>query len=423
MMNNELNAVVEYMERERGVDRETIIEAIESALQNVANKNLSDAESLCVRIDRNTLDIKAFASKKVVIAVDDRYNEVSLAEARRIDPNAQLDEMIEVESTPRNFGRIAAQTAKQTILQRIRQAEKSRIFDDYKDRVGEIVTGTVRRFERSNVIVDLDHGAEGVMPSKERVPTEEYEVGERIRAYILSIKERESGPEIVLSRAHPDFVRRLFELEVSEIADGTMEIRGISREAGYRSKVAVVSHDERVDPVGACVGVRGMRVKNIVRELNGEKIDIVRWSDDIKTLVINALAPAKLKTVEIDEPTHSVTVTVDADQLSLAIGKRGQNARLTSKLIGWRVDIHKDEEDMNFEERVAAAVSGLAAIEGIGEEWAEKLVYAGFLTIEGILAAELSDLEEIEGITSEQAQAFWSAAEKAYTAKHGEITE
>ncbi len=422
-MNNELNAVVEYMERERGVDRETIIEAIESALQNVANKNLSDAESLCVRIDRNTLDIKAFASKKVVIAVDDRYNEVSLAEARRIDPNAQLDEMIEVESTPRNFGRIAAQTAKQTILQRIRQAEKSRIFDDYKDRVGEIVTGTVRRFERSNVIVDLDHGAEGVMPSKERVPTEEYEVGERIRAYILSIKERESGPEIVLSRAHPDFVRRLFELEVSEIADGTMEIRGISREAGYRSKVAVVSHDERVDPVGACVGVRGMRVKNIVRELNGEKIDIVRWSDDIKTLVINALAPAKLKTVEIDEPTHSVTVTVDADQLSLAIGKRGQNARLTSKLIGWRVDIHKDEEDMNFEERVAAAVSGLAAIEGIGEEWAEKLVYAGFLTIEGILAAELSDLEEIEGITSEQAQAFWSAAEKAYTAKHGEITE
>ncbi|MGE4490042.1 MAG: transcription termination factor NusA [Kiritimatiellales bacterium] len=423
MMNSELSAVVEYMERERGVDRETIIEAIESALQNAANKSIADAEKLRVHIDRQTLDIKAFATKKVVISVNDRYNEVSLAEARRADPAAQLDEIIEIESTPRNFGRIAAQTAKQTILQRIRQAEKSRIFDDYKDRVGEIVTGTVRRFERSTVIVELDHGAEGVMPSKERVPTEEYEVGERIRAYISAIREREAGPEIILSRAHPDFVRRLFELEVSEIADGTMEIRGIAREPGYRSKVAVISHDERVDPVGACVGIRGMRVKNIVRELNGEKIDIVRWSDDIKTLVVNALAPAKLKTVEVDEPTHTITVTVDADQLSLAIGKRGQNARLTSKLIGWRVDIQKDEEDMNFEERVAAAVSGLAAIEGIGEAWAEKLVYAGFLTIEGIMAAELSDLEDIEDITPEQAQALWSAAEKAYTAKHGEIAE
>lgn len=422
-MNSELSAVVEYMERERGVDRETIIEAIESALQNAANKSLADAEDLRVSIDRETLDIKAFATKKVVVVVNDRYNEVSLAEARRVNPNAQLDEMIEIESTPRNFGRIAAQTAKQTILQKIRQAEKSRIFDDYKDRTGEIITGTVRRFERSTVIIELDHGAEGVMPSKERVPTEEYEVGERIRAYIVAIKERESGPEILLSRAHPDFVRRLFEMEVSEIADGTMEIRGIAREPGYRSKVAVISHDERVDPVGACVGIRGMRVKNIVRELNGEKIDIVRWSEDIKTLVTNALAPAKLQSVEADEPTHTVTVTVDADQLSLAIGKRGQNARLTSKLIGWRVDIQKDEEAMNFEERVAAAVSGLAAVEGIGEEWAEKLVYAGFLTIEGIMAADLSDLEEIEDVTPEQAQALWSAAEKAYTAKHGEIKE
>ncbi len=422
-MNSELSAVVEYMERERGVDRETIIEAIESALQNAANKSVADAEDLRVEISRETLDIKAFARKKVVMSVNDRYNEVSLAEARRTNPAAQLDEMIEIESTPRNFGRIAAQTAKQTILQKIRQAEKSRIFEDYKNRTGEIVTGTVRRFERSTVVVELDHGAEGVMPSKERVPTEEYEVGERVRAYIVAIKERESGPEILLSRAHPDFVRRLFELEVSEIADGTMEIRGIAREAGYRSKVAVISHDERVDPVGACVGIRGMRVKNIVRELNGEKIDIVRWSDDIKTLVVNALAPAKLKNVEADEPTHTVTVTVDADQLSLAIGKRGQNARLTSKLIGWRVDIQKDEEAMNFEERVAAAVSGLAAVEGIGEEWAEKLVYAGFLTIEGVMAADLADLQEIEDVTPEHAQALWSAAEKAYTAKHGEIKE
>jgi N utilization substance protein A len=422
-MNSELNAVVEYMERERGVDRETIIEAIESALQTAADKNTGDAEQLRVRIDRNSLDIKAFASKKVVIAVNDKYTEVSLAVARRSNPDAQLDEIIEIESTPRNFGRIAAQTAKQTILQRIRQAEKSNIYDLYKDRAGEIITGSVRRFERSTVIVDLDSGAEGVMPSKERVPTEEYEVGERIRAYIVHVEDREAGPDILLSRSHPDFVRRLFELEVSEISDGTMEIKGISREAGYRSKVAVISHDERVDPVGACVGIRGMRVKNIVRELNGEKIDIVRWSDDIKTLVTNSLAPAKLKNVEADEPTHTITVTVDADQLSLAIGKRGQNARLTSKLIGWRVDIQKDEEDMDFEERVAAAVAKLALIDGIGDEWAEKLVYAGFLSIEGLMAAELSDLEAIEGVTPEKARELWAAAETAYTAQHGEITE
>ena len=423
-MNSELSAVVEYMERERGVSREIIIQAIESALQNVADKNTGDAEHLRVEIDRNSLDIKAFATKKVVVAVDDRYTEVSLAEARRAQPEAQLDEMIEIESTPRNFGRIAAQTAKQTILQKIRQAEKSNIFKVYKDRAGEIVTGSVGRFERSTVVIDLDQGAEGVMPSKERVPTEEYEVGERIRAYIIHVEDREAGPDILLSRSHPDFVRRLFELEVSEISDGTMEIKGIAREAGYRSKVAVISHDERVDPVGACVGIRGMRVKNIVRELNGEKIDIVRWSEDIKTLVTNSLAPAKLKAIDIDEPTHTVTVTVDADQLSLSIGKRGQNARLTSKLIGWRVDIQKDEEAMDFEERVAAAVAKLAVIEGIGDEWAEKLVYSGFLSLEGLMAAEITDLlDVIEDITPEQAQTLWAAAEKAYTAQHGEIEE
>ena len=226
-MNSELSAVVEYMERERGVDRETIIQAIESALQNVTDKNAEATESQRVEIDRRSLDIKVFSTKKVVVAVNDRDTEVSLAEARRADPDAQLDEMIEIESTPRNFGRIAAQTAKQTILQKIRQAEKSNIYDIYKDRAGEIVTGSVRRFERSTVIIDLDNGAEGVMPSKERVPTEEYEVGERIRAYIVHVEEREAGPDILLSRSHPDFVRRLFELEVSEISDGTMEIKGL----------------------------------------------------------------------------------------------------------------------------------------------------------------------------------------------------
>ncbi len=391
----ELKAVVEYMESERGVEREVIIKAIESALQSATEKTGYEDDDLRIEINRKTFEMKAYKT---------------------------LSDGSEIESTPRSLGRIAAQTAKQVIMQKIRSAEKEIIFEEYKDRVGEIVTGSVVRFDRSDVIIELEHG-EAIMPSKERVPTEEYEIGERVRAIVLAVRERERGPEIILSRNNPDFVQRLFELEVSEISDGTMEIKGIAREAGYRSKVAVISHDERVDPVGACVGMRGMRVKNIVRELSGEKIDIVRWSEDIHTLITNALAPARLKHVEADEETRTVTVTVEPDQLSLAIGKRGQNARLTSKLTGWRVDIQKDEESMDFEERVAVAVTKLAAIEGIGDEFADKLVFSGFLTLEGILAAEMSDLSSIEGISPEQAKSLWYAAEAAYTKEHGEITE
>lgn len=392
----ELKAVVEYMENERGVEREVIIRAIEMALQSVAEKNGAEDNSLRIAIDRKTFERKAYR---------------------------MLSDGSEIETMPPRMGRIAAQTAKQVIMQKIRNAEKEIVFTEYKDRVGEIVIGTVSRFDRSDVVIELERG-DGIMPSKERVPTEEYEIGERIRALILSVRERERGPEIVLSRSHPDFVRRLFELEVSEITDGTMEIKGIAREAGYRSKVAVLSHDERVDPVGACVGMRGMRVKNIVRELSGEKIDIVRWSDDIHTLIANALAPARLKEVDADEETRTVRVIVDPAQLSLAIGKRGQNARLTSKLTGWRVDIQKDEESMDFEERVAVAVTKLASIEGIGPEYAEKLVFSGFLTLEGILAADMNDLKSIdEEMTTEQAKAIWYAAEAAYIKENGEITE
>ena len=391
----ELKAVVEYMESERGVEREVIIRAIELALESASEKTGVNESDLRIAIERNTFQMKAF---------------------RRLSDGS------EIESTPPSLGRIAAATAKQLIMQKIRTAEKEIIFDEYKDRIGDVVTGTVVRFERADVVIELDHG-EAVLLGRERVPTEEYEIGERVRAIILDVRERERGPEIALSRSHPDFVRSLFEMEVSEISDNTMDIKGIAREAGYRSKVAVHSNDERVDPVGACVGMRGMRVKNIVRELSGEKIDIVRWSDDIKVLIANSLAPARLKYVEADEETRTVSVTVDPDQLSLAIGKRGQNARLTSKLTGWRVDVQKDEESMDFEERVAVAVSKLAEVEGIGENYAEKLVFSGFLTLEGILAAELSDLASIEGISSEESQAIWTAAETAYIAEHGEIEE
>ncbi len=417
-MNNDLLAVLEYMERERGIDRETLISAVESALMSASKKSVSPAKDVRIAIDRKTCDIRAWAKVQVVETVKEPHDQILLPAAKKLDPNAKLGDFLEMEITPKNFGRIAAQAAKQAILHKIRQAEKEMVFEEYKDRPGEIVSGTVRRFERSDVVVDLGK-AEGLMPSRERVPTEEYQVGDRIRAYIVSVDNNPQGPQIILSRSHPDFVQKLFNLEVSEIADGTVEIKGIAREAGFRSKIAVVSHDEKVDPVGACVGMRGIRVKNIVRELSGEKIDIVRWHDDVKTFVSNALAPAKLIRLTVDEEAHTVHIIVEADQLSLAIGKKGQNARLTAKLTSWKIDIQKDEADVGFDEKVARAVAKLASYEGIGGEQANKLVHAGFLTLEGILAAELADLESVEGFDSETAATVRAAAEKAFEQEHG----
>jgi transcription termination/antitermination protein NusA len=409
-MNNELLTVLDYMERERGIDRETLICAVEQALLSASKKSVSMAKDLRIEIDRKTCDIRAFASVMVVEKVTAPHDEILLVNARRLRPEAQIGTMIDVEVTPKDFGRIAAQTAKQAILHKIRQAEKDKVFEEYKDKPGEILSGIVRRFDRSDVIIDLGR-AEAILPTKERVPTEEYQVGDRIRALVLSVQNNAAGTEILLSRSNPDFVKRLFQLEVSEIADNTVEIRAIAREAGFRSKIAVLSHDDKVDPVGACVGMRGIRVKNIVRELSGEKIDIVRWSDDIKTFVTNALAPASLVKLDIDEASRAVSITVTSDQLSLAIGKKGQNARLTSKLTGWKIDIHKDENDVTFEDKVAKAIENLAAIEGIGPDRAAKLVHSGFATVEGILASEVTDLLAIEGFDEEAAKAVRAAAE------------
>jgi N utilization substance protein A len=417
-MNTEFQAVLEYMERERGLERETLISAVEAALLSASKKSVGPARDLRIEINRKTFNIRALAKVEVVETVTLPHDQVTLASARRYKPDAHVGDTIEIEVTPKNFGRIAAQTAKQAILHKIRQAEKDRVFEEYKDRPGDIVSGTVRRFERSDVIVDLGR-AEAIIPSRERVPTEEYQVGDRVRALILTVQNNPQGPEIVLSRSHPDFVRRLFELEVSEIADQTVEIRGIAREPGFRTKIAVVSHDDRVDPVGACVGMRGIRVKNIVRELSGEKIDIVRWSDDVKTFVTNALAPAKLVRVTVDEAARAVTVVAEPDQLSLAIGKKGQNARLTAKITGWKVDIQRDESALGFEEKVAHAIEALASVEGIGREHAEKLVHAGFLTVEGILAAELADLQTIEGFDEAAAKGIHDAAVRVCEQEHG----
>ncbi len=423
-MNNELLAVFEYMERERKLDRETLAQLVESALQVAGRKSIGRVRDLRVEINRKTLEIKAFASIQVVDFVRNRDEEISLDDAQAKYPgkNYKLGDLIEIEVTPRNFGRIAAQTAKQAIIQKLRMAEKDKVYAAYKDHVGAIVTGTVRRFDRSDVFVDLGD-AEGVMPSKERVPSEEYQIGDRIRFLLLNLDAQAQGTQLTLSRANPDFIKKLFELEVSEIADGTVEIKGIAREAGFRTKIAVHSNDEKVDPVGACVGLRGQRVKNIVRELSGEKVDIVKWSTDIKTFVTNSLAPAKLLRLEVDEIENAVKVIVEADQLSLAIGKKGQNARLTAKLTGWKVDIQKDEGDISFEEKISRATDQLAAVEGIGREHAEKLVASGFLTLEGILAAEIQDLVDVEGFDADVAQQVRSAAEAAFERENGKATE
>lgn len=411
-MNNELATILNYMEKERGIEKEVLIEAVEFALQSASRKSVGQARDLRVAIDRESYDIRAFSSAEVVdkAAAGDQ-EEISLERAKKIEPDAKLGDFVEIEITPRNFGRIAAQTAKQAILQKIKQAERERVYDEYRDRVGDIVSGAVRQFNRSDIVVDLGR-AEGIIPTRERVPTEEYQIGDRIRAYVTNVQNATAGPAIVLSRSHPDFVRALFELEVAEIADKIVEIKGIAREPGYRTKIAVVSHDEKVDPVGACVGMRGSRVKNIVRELSGEKIDIVRWSDDVRTYVTNALSPAKLLKLTMNEDPDDklIHVITDADQLSLAIGKRGQNVRLTAKLVGWRIDIQKDESDITFDEKVAKAVDALAAMDGIERETAKALVGAGFLTVEGILAAEISDLVEMAELDEAVAAQVHAAA-------------
>lgn len=420
--NNELLAVFEYMERERGLDRETLAQAVEDAILSAVRKGASHPEDLQVRIDRKTLEIKTLSKKLVVETPTNSETQISLREARRLKPTAVVGDRIDIEASPQNLGRIGAQAAKQAIMQKIRQVERDRIYAEYKDRPGDIVSGGVRDFMGRDVIIDLGR-AEGRIPGSERVPTEDYQRGEQIRALVLSVNNESHGPEIILSRAHPDFVRRLFELEVAEIADGTVEIKGIAREAGFRTKLAVYSHDEKVDPVGACVGMRGMRVKNIVRELSGEKIDIVRWHEDHRHYITNSLSPAKIGHLTVDEATHTVTIVVDSDQLSLAIGKKGQNARLTAKLTGWRIEIERDQQHLSFEEKVEQAIATLAKIEGVGTEHAEALIQAGFLTLEGLLAADITDLQEIEGFDPAIAEAVHNAAAAAYEKEHGPIIE
>jgi transcription termination/antitermination protein NusA len=412
-MNAEILAGLEFYEREKGISREVLVAAVQDALLSAAKKAVGPARELRVETDPKTGDIKAFAKLIVSEKVISQHDQISVFDARRIKPDAQVGDEVEKEVTPTGFGRVASQFAKQALMQKIRQAEKALIFTEFKDRVGDIISGTVRRFERSDVILDLGK-YEALLPNRERVPTEEYQVGERIRCYVKAVEEGAHGPEIILSRADPRFIIKLFQLEVSEINDGTIEIKGIAREPGFRTKMAVYSRDPKVDPVGACVGMRGQRVKNIVRELNNEKVDVIPWSADVKTFVTKALEPAQLKSITLDETRHRVKILVAEDQLSLAIGKRGQNARLTARLTGWEVDIDAEHiVTKGFDEKVAEAVALLAAIPGVTREQADALVHAGLTRIEDLLSAEASDISDIPQIGENAATILEAARAEA----------
>lgn len=414
-MTSEIQVLFEYYEKEKGIPRDTMVEALSTALLSAARKSVGPARELRVDVNPDKGDIVAVAKLIASENVNSPYEEISIEIARKINPEAQLGDEIEVKVTPKDFGRIAAQTARQTMMQQLRIAEKAMIYDEFKDRAGDIVGGTVRRFDKSDVMVDLGK-FEGTMPSRERVTTDQYSIGDRIRAYVVAVENGSRGPEIILSRSHPNFVRRLFEFEVSEIADQTVEIRGIAREPGFRTKVAVYSADPKVDPVGACVGLRGARVKNIVRELNNEKVDIIRWSEDLTEFVTDALKPAIIRSIEIDEAEKQVRVTVDEEELSKAIGRRGQNARLTSRLLGWDVQIEKDSSKTEiFEKRVIDAANEF--VSKIGEEvidtdTAIKLVKGGIVNLEFFSMVDVSDVADILEGDSEAAQKICEAAKK-----------
>ncbi|TRZ96471.1 transcription termination/antitermination protein NusA [bacterium] len=411
-MSQELLAIIEQIEREKGIKKEVLIEAVESALLSAAKKvvDIKPDEELRVELDRNTGKIKAFRNQEEITSID--------------------------------FGRIAASAARQVIIQKIREAEKEVVFSEFQGKVGEIVSGTVYRFDKGNIIVDLLGKAEGILLKREQSPKEEFKQGQRIRAYVAEVRKDAKGPQILLSRTHPNLVKKLFELEVPEIYEGIVEIRSISREAGERTKIAVRSKNEKVDSVGACVGMRGNRVRNIVNELHGEKIDIVRFNDDIKEYIKAALSPAKVAEIKLDKDKLKAEVIVDDDQLSLAIGRHGQNVRLACRLIGWELDIRTKsvpvepkEQEPQAEKPVAEKPEkeakkekkqkkvkqakkeskkshSLEQLSGVGSKTLASLQEAGINSLEHIINSGISGLTKIKGIGKKKAEKLTQEAKR-----------
>ena len=411
-MNNQLLAVVQHIESERGVSREIVLTAIEQAICQAARKNRDVTNDLRVAIDRKDLSLHVYDT---LVCSDEESGPgfISLARAQRFNHGNPVVEgqTIEIEMPASQLGRIAAQTSRQMIMQKIREAERTNTFSEYKDRIGDIVSGTVSSISNRDTYVTVGK-VEMLLPGKERIPTENYQVGDPIRAIILRVDPEAKGPSVILSRAHGKFIEALFRLEVSEIADGVVEIMGVSRDPGYRAKLAVRTSNENVDPVGACVGQRGCRVRSIVNELSGEKIDIVRWNEDIRQYVAQALAPAKLESIEVDPVLpNTVHVVAAADQYSLAIGKRGQNVRLTTKLTGWHVEVKKSMATASFEDQKAEAIRELAEMFSVSTAVATQMADAGYLTIDGIAEEDEASFIAATGLDEVTAKGVYAAAQ------------
>jgi N utilization substance protein A len=403
-MKSDFLLAITQLSAEKNLPKDVVLTAVEAALVSAYKKDtFSPTQNIAVKINPSSGKVEVWAEKTVARTPADPDLEISLKEAKKLKSDAKVGDLVMVESTPANAGRIAAQTAKQVILQRLHEAEHSAIFEEYADKEGEVVSGVVQRFEMGQVIIDLGR-TEAVLPAAEQVRTERYRIGQRLKVVLLQVARTAKGPRVIVSRSHPELLRRLFELEVPEVYNGTVEIKSIAREAGFRSKIAVAARQESIDPVGCCVGLRGIRIQNIVAELSGEKIDVVQWSPDIAAFIAHALSPAHILTVELDKEEQAATVIVPDRQLSLAIGKEGQNARLAAKLTGWRIDIKSASlAEAEKAERAQAAAAAAVEEEVPAEEEPPAAVEPEPTPIEEIPESALAELESI--LTEEPAAA------------------
>lgn len=414
-MSNETIQLIEYMAKEYGIERETLVGVIEEALRSAARKTLVQNRELEIQFNQHNGSYTCTAKLFVVAAVTDPSSEIDFKTARERISDAAIGDEVEWDVPTDGLGRIAAQQARQVIVQRLRDEKRKNVCEAYREQIGQLVNGIVKKIDHNEILIGIGN-AEGVLRFQDKIPGESYDIGDHVTALLVDVNPDKPGATLCLSRITPDFVRRLFEREVTEISSGIVEIKGIAREAGYRTKIAVWTEQSRIDPVGACVGLRGTRVKTIVKELAGEKVDIVNWDPDIRTFVANALKPARYATIEVQEESHQIRIKVPEDHLSLAIGRKGQNARLAAKLVGWRIDISRAEAappvqpENNFQEQVRHAVHSLAAALGISTETAQLLVNNGFASLDGIIVADVHDLAEIEGIGPDLANTIFTAA-------------
>ena len=408
-MNYEILEALGQIAREKSVDPDLVVETLQAGLLSAAKRTCGTADNINVEVDRQTGVIKMYATKRVVEEVGDDALEISLNRAKELDADAKVGMDIAEEVDFSRFGRNAIQTAKQILVQRVREAERENIFEEYKERIGEIITGTVQQISRGDIIVNLGR-TEAIIPKSEQIRREKYRQGDTVRAYVTDVQLTTKGPQVILSRAAPKFLERLFQLEVPEIYEGIVEIQRVAREPGDRSKIAVSSNDSHVDPVGACVGMKGSRVQAIVRELSSERIDIIPWSEDPGLFLEHALSPARVLRVMVDEDARVMTALVDEDQLSLAIGKAGQNARLAAALTGWKVDILSAAAHEQRERLAALARIPLTDLEGVGPKTADRLRHAGINFVQDVTAAGIDKIQSIPGIGRSTAQKMFNSA-------------